>query len=73
MLCGVELDALLCLVVDGVCCLLEEGGLLQSMKVDDFYVKNVYESSTRKKKDVKSSKIPLEDSISFLLLILPYG
>ena len=57
MLCGVVLDALLCLVVDGDCRLLEEGGLLQSMKVDDHYVENVYESSTREKKISNLPKI----------------
>ena len=33
MLCGVVLDALLFLVVDGVCRLLEEGGLLQKINI----------------------------------------
>ena len=33
MLCGVVLDALLFKVVYGVCCLLEEGGLLQRFNI----------------------------------------
>ena len=57
MLCGVVLDALLFLVVDGVCRLLEEGGLLRGMKVTDHYVENVYESSTREKKILNLPKI----------------
>ncbi len=64
MLSGVVVDILLFLVGDGVCCLLEEGGLLRGMKETDNYVENVYESSTREK-DFESSKDPLEDSISF--------
>ncbi len=57
MLSGVVLDALLFLVVDGVCCLLEEGGLLRGMRVTDHYVENMYESSTREKKISNLPKI----------------
>jgi hypothetical protein len=65
---GGGVGVLLFLVVDGVCRLLEEGGLLCGMKVTDHYVENVYECSTREKKDIESSKDPLEDSISFFIV-----
>jgi len=66
---GGGVGVLLFLVVDGVCRLLEEGGLLRGMKVTDHYVEKVYESSTREKKISNLPKIRWK--IQYLFFIDP--